>query len=468
MKKNAIPFLAAALAGSLATWLATGRPGPGGRPAEAGAPADPAAAPARTEAVAAPGQVMYNCAMHPSFIQDKPGQCPFCGMDLTPMAPDAAQPAAGTPGAEGGPARVRIDPVTVQNIGVRTAPVEKRALAGGIRASGKIALDEARQFDVNARVMGWAEKLHAATTGRAVRKGEPLLDLYSPELVSAQEEYLQALRYARTLGPAPESGSPGTPGHAAEAHRAASDLLESARRRLVYWGFPEAGIGRLEARGTSLRTIPIVAPAAGVILEKRVVQGQNVMPGMPLYRIADLSRVWVVASVYQGDLSRVKVGSPAEIALSHLPGRAFTGKVTFVSPVLDPGTRTAEVRVEAANTPALDLKPEMFATVTLRPAVSEPVVAVPEQSVIRSGRRNIAVVSTGDGYFEPREVVLGRAAEGWVEVLEGLHEGETLVVSSQFLIDSESNLKAAIRQMQKTDSATDAVPPAPDHGGHAP
>jgi Cu(I)/Ag(I) efflux system membrane fusion protein len=320
-----------------------------------------------------------------------------------------------------------------------------RDLADEVRASGRVAVDEARQYSVNARVAGWAESLRASATGQAVRKGETLLELYSPELVGAQEEYLQALRYAGAASGA-EGEGPGR--HAAEARRAARELLASARSRLLNWGFPEGRIAELERRGAAERTLPIPSPASGVVLEKQVLQGQSVSPGMTLYRIADLSRVWVVASIYQADLGQVKVGSPAEIALSYLPGRTFGGRVAFVSPVLDPETRTAEVRVEVANTASLDLKPEMFASVILAAESSGPVVAVPEQAVIRSGRRNLAIVSLGQGYFEPRELVLGRSAGGWAEVLEGLREGESLVVSSQFLIDSESNLKAAIQRMQ--------------------
>lgn len=405
-------------------------------------------------------KTLYNCAMHPSYIQDHPGKCPFCGMDLTSMAasseagPDTGQ----VPGAAAGGRGVRIDPAAVQNIGVRTEKVGRKELAGVVRASGRIAVDEARQFAVNARVAGWAEKLHASTTGVSVRKGGTLLDLYSPDLVAAQEEYVQASRYARNLAQAGTGGSPGAGGHAAEARRAAEELLESARRRLVNWEFPAARIQALEARGTPERNVPVTSPAQGVVLEKMVVQGQRVEPGMPLYRIADLSRVWVVASVFQGDLASVRKGSPAEVSLSYLPGQAFSGQVAFVSPVLDPATRTAEVRVEVENTSALDLKPEMFATVTFRSKSAGPVVAVPEQAIIRSGRRNLAIVALGGGYFEPREVVLGRVSEGSVEVLEGLAEGEDLVVSSQFLIDSESNLKAAIQQLQSRSAADTGAP----------
>lgn len=458
MSREAKIILLAAGAAVLAAgaWWLQGRRAAGPQAAGAGA--------AREAAIEAPAQVLYNCAMHPSYISDKPGKCPFCGMDLTPMAatpPAAAPSGAAAPGSAAGAGAVRIDPSVVQNIGVRTEPVGLRDLADEVRASGRVTVDETREYEVSARVSGWAERLHASSTGQAVRKGETLLDLYSPDLVSAQAEYLQALRYA---GAASGSEDEVAGRHAAEARRAAGDLLASARRRLINWGFPEGRIAALEQRGAAERTLPIVSPASGVVLEKQVLQGQSVSPGMPLYRIADLARVWVVASIYQADLGRVKVGSPAQITLSYLPGQAFSGKVAFVSPVLDPETRTAEVRVEVANTASLDLKPEMFASVTLSARASGPVVAVPEQAIIRSGRRNLAIVSLGQGFFEPRELVLGRSAGGWSEVLEGLREGESLVVSSQFLIDSESNLKAAIQRMQARGGGADAAGGNSGHG----
>jgi Cu(I)/Ag(I) efflux system membrane fusion protein len=421
--------------------------------------------PAANGRSAAARKVMYTCAMHPHYLADKPGNCPICGMSLVQVADHGSSEGSGGTGG-GGARRVRIDSVTLRNMGVRTEKVEKRALAAGIRTSGKIAVDESRQVSVNARAGGWVEVLRVSATGRSVRKGETLLELYSPDLVATQEEYRQALRYAEGSGAA---------GAGTEGSR---ELVESARRRLVNLAVPEERIRALERGGEVGRTIPVASPAAGVVLEKFVIEGQNIMPGTPLFRIADLSKVWVVANAYQGDLARVKVGAAAEIALSYLPGRTFQGRVAFVSPVLDPETRTAEVRIEVANTASLDLKPEMFATVTLRAAAGSAGVAVPEQALIRSGRRDIAIVAAGGGYFEPREVRLGSAAEGYVEVLEGLREGESLVVSSQFLIDSESNLKAAIEQLQVRDgergdgagndsgaAAPTAVPPMPRGSG---
>jgi multidrug efflux pump subunit AcrA (membrane-fusion protein) len=444
-------------------------------------------------------KTMYNCAMHPQYISDKPGNCPICGMKLTPMnksgaAPDAPVPSGSSaegkiayyrdpmhpwitsdkPGkspdcgmemvpvyaGEGNAAGVHIDPTTVQNMGVRTEAVQRRDLQTEIRTNGKVKVDESKLTLVNARVMGYAEKLNVNVTGQKVAKGQSLLEIYSPDLVSTQEEFLQALRYARGMEGAGGSEGPGS-----------RDLVESSRRRLLNWGISSGEIQALEKSGRARNTLAIASPASGVVLEKMVVQGQNIMPGMELYKIADLSRVWVVANVYQRDLAVAKVGGEAEVELSYLPGKPFKGKVTFISPVLDEQTKTAEVRIEVPNTPSLDFKPEMFATVRILSATHRNAVAVPDQSIIRSGRRTIAIVATGGGYFEPREVKLGAAANDYVEVLEGLHEGEKLVISSQFLIDSESNLKAAIQQLQAApmaDSAASMENGAPDMGGGTP
>lgn len=394
-------------------------------------------------------KTMYNCAMHPHYISDKPGTCPICGMKLTPMDRHSGadgKPANGGSGVPGdtGSLGVRIDPVTVQNMGVKTEPVRRMDVRTEVRTSGKIKVDESRLSIVNARVMGYAEKLNVNVTGQLVSKGQTLLELYSPDLVSTQEEFLQALRYRKSAGDRAETGS--------------GDLVESSRRRLLNWGISPAEIAALEKLGRARNTLAIASPATGVVLAKNVVAGQNVMPGMELYRIADLSRVWVVANIYQRDLAAAKVGADAEVELSYQPGKPFRGKVTFISPVLDEQTKTAEVRIEVPNTKGFDLKPEMFATVRILSPARRNVVAIPEQAVIRSGRRTLAIIAEGGGYFQPREITLGAAANEYVEVTEGIREGEILVVSSQFLIDSESNLKAAIRQLQ----AAPAPAPAPE------
>lgn len=368
----------------------------------------------------------YQDPMHPWFTSDKPGKAPDCGMDMVPVYEGEAD-------AKG----IRIDPVTVQNIGVKVEEVKVRKLNKIIRTVGKVQYDETKVYSINSKIMGWVEKLYVDYTGKPVRKGEPLLELYSPELVSTQEEYLQAIRYEKQLAQTSID----------EVRRGSENLVQSAKRRLLYWDIPESEIKALEERGTPKKTMTFYSPVDGYVMDKMVFKGQNVMAGMELYKIADLSTVWVIADIYQYELPWVKVGQKVDIELSYLPGKTFQGTVTYIYPMLNMETKTAKVRVEVRNTPGLEFKPEMFATVQILSPVAVNAVAVPDQAIIRSGERDIVVVALGGGYFDPREVKLGVTAEGYVQILDGVKEGESIVVSSQFLIDSESNLKAAINQM---------------------
>ncbi len=405
----------------------------------------------------------YKDPMHPWYTSDKPGKAPDCGMDLVPVY-------EGESDVQG----IKIDPVTVQNIGVKVEEVTRRKLTRVIRTVGKVQADETKLFSINTKIMGWVEKLYVDFTGKPVRRGEPLLELYSPELVSTQEEYLQALRYQKQLG---QSSSE-------EARRGGERLVESARRRLLNWDIPESEIQRLEQRGEPKKTMTFYSPVDGYVMDKMVYKGQSVMAGMELFRIADLSTVWVLADIYQYELPWVSMGDKVDIELSYLPGRKFEGRVTYLYPMLNMETKTARVRVEVRNTRSLEFKPEMFATVQIASPISVSAVAVPDQAIIRSGERDIAVIALGGGYFDPREVKLGVTADGYVQILDGIKEGEKIVVSSQFLIDSESNLKAAISQMAghvgmsaRHDSTggsggdmskpmEEAKPPAEEHKGH--
>lgn len=405
----------------------------------------------------------YKDPMHPWYTSDKPGKAPDCGMDLVPVY-------EGESDVQG----IKIDPVTVQNIGVKVEDVTKRKLTRVIRTVGKVQADETKIFSINTKIMGWVEKLYVDYTGKPVRRGEPLLELYSPELVSTQEEYLQALRYQKQLG---ESSSE-------EARRGGERLVESARRRLLNWDIPESELNKLEQRGEPKKTMTFYSPVDGYVMEKMVYKGQSVMAGMELFRVADLSTVWVLGDIYQYELPWVKMGDKVAIELSYLPGRKFQGRVTYLYPMLNMETKTARVRVEVRNTRSLEFKPEMFATVQIASPISVSAVAVPDQAIIRSGERDIAVIALGGGYFDPREVKLGVTAEGYVQILDGIKEGEKIVVSSQFLIDSESNLKAAISQMAGHGGMTarhdstggaggdtskptgEAKPPAEEHTGH--
>jgi membrane fusion protein, copper/silver efflux system len=369
----------------------------------------------------------YKDPMHPWFTSDKPGKAPDCGMDLVP----AYEGESDTKG-------IKIDPVTVQNIGVKTEVAENRKLTKTIRTTGKVDYDETKVYSVTTKIMGYVERLYVDYTGKTVRKGEVLMDLYSPELVTTQQEYLQAIRYQKEL----EKSS------IEEARKGAEELVQSAKRRLLYWDIPESEIKALEERGTPKKTMTIVSPVNGIVMDKMVLKGQNVMAGMTLYKIVDLSTVWILADVYQYELPWLKVGQAADIELSYLPGKTFSGTVSYIYPYLNMESKTVKVRIQMTNTPKIEFKPEMYATVKLSSPLAINAVTVSDQAIIRTGERNIIVVALGGGYFDPRDVTLGVTADGYTQILDGLHAGESIVTSSQFLIDSESNLKAAINLMK--------------------
>lgn len=333
------------------------------------------------------------------------------------------------------PGAVQIAPERRQLIGVKTGPVERRRLRKTVRANGRIDFDERRLATVSTKVGGWVEELYVDFTGAYVKKGQPLLAIYSPELVATQEEYLAARRAAGELqrSPYPEVASGG---------RA---LAEAARRRLALWDVSEGEIREIERSGAARRTLTLHSPYAGFVLERMVTRGMRIEPGMGLYRLADLSVVWVWADVYEADLPHIGRGTAATVRATALPGRETTARVVFISPTLDPQTRAARVRLELAN-PDGRFKPEMFAEVVFVVDLGER-LAVPESAVIDTGARRVAILDRGEGVFEPRAIETGLRAEGWVEVVRGLAPGERLVTSANFLIDSESRLKEAVGGM---------------------
>jgi len=333
------------------------------------------------------------------------------------------------------PGTVQISPERQQLIGVRLGTVEKRALQKVIRTVGRIDYDEKRIGIVSPKIGGWIEELFVDFTGRFVRKGEPLLTIYSPELVSTQEEYLLALKAKQDWSKSPFS----------EVGEGGNLLAESARRRLKLWDISDAQIKALEEGREPQKTLTLYSPFTGHVLEKMVNKGQFVDAGMALFKIADLSVVWLIADIYESELSAIRVGQPAAIQMSYYPGETFTGKAIYIFPYMDAQTRTAKVRYEFAN-PHGKLKPEMFANVEITVRLGDK-LAVPEGAVIDTGVRKVVVVDRGSGYFEPREVRLGSKAGDVFEVLDGLKAGERVVTSANFLIDSESKLKEAVGGM---------------------
>ena len=331
----------------------------------------------------------------------------------------------------------------VQKLGVRTEPVALREQIRTVRAVGQFQLDERRLATVTTKFDGYIERLYVNTTGQPVRRGQPLMEVYSPELVSAQEEYLIAWKGRQALSNGTEESQIGV-----------GQLADSALKRLRNWDVSDAQLQRLQHEGKATRTLTLYAPVGGVVLEKTALQGMRFMPGEPLYKIADLSAIWLMADVFEQDLSLVHIGQAASMTVDAYPGKVLKGKVTYIYPTVNPETRTARVRVEL-NNPGGMLKPDMFANVELMSGHGKVQgLAVPDSAVIDSGTRQVVLVQRGEGLFEPREVRLGMRSDGYSEVLQGLSEGENVVVRANFLIDAESNLKAALGNFGKASATT--------------
>ena len=340
--------------------------------------------------------------------------------------------------------QIKISTDKVQKLGVRTEAAQLRVLDRLVRASGRIEPDERRVYAISPKFEGYVERLHVNVTGQAVGKGQALFEVYSPELVSAQREYAIAVQ---GVGSLKDAGS--------QAQSGMSQLAEASLARLRNWDISEAQIKALTESGTTTRTLTFRSPVSGIVMEKKALQGMRFMPGEALYQIADLSSVWVIADVFEQDIGLVRNGSKATVNINAYPGKTFSGRVTYVYPTLSAETRTVPVRVELANPGGL-LKPGMFAQVELPVGAKGQVVTVPVSAVIDSGTRQIVLVEKAAGRFEPREVKLGARSDTYVEVLDGVDDGEPVVVAANFLIDAESNLKAALGGLGSTAPATAA------------
>ena len=360
--------------------------------------------------------------MHPNYRSDKPGTAPDCGMDLVPMY-------EGQGGIEDG--MIKVTAERQRALGVRTAQVEENTISRILRTSGQVVPDETRIGHVHVKTPGWIEAVYVDFVGQMVKKGQPLFTIYSPDLVATQEEYLIAKRGEQSLGASP---------YKEVAHNSES-LLNSARQRLKLWDLTDDQIQSLDRTGEVNRTITIFSPVAGFVTDRKAFPHMAVSGDSDIYTITDLSRVWVTADVYESELPYVKVGQPATIKLSYVPGKDFKGTVTYNYPTLDPQTHTAKLRIDVPNAGLL-LKPNMFADVELQILYGRHLV-VPEGAVLDSGRMQMVFVVHEDGRFEPREVNVGPTIEGQTIIEFGLEKGETIVSSGNFLLDSETRMKYA-------------------------
>lgn len=323
----------------------------------------------------------------------------------------------------------------IRTFGVTFATAEVRTLESEVRTAGTVVLDETRIAQVAPKIGGFIERLYVDFTGQPVRRGQPLMEIYSPELLAAQQELLLAARLEESMGQSPVPGVPAN----------TTDLVAAAKRRFALWDVSEAQVNEILRTGRTRRTLTVYAPVSGVVTEKKVVRGQSVMPGEHLYTIADLSRVWVEAELRAADVSSVRIGSDAGIEIAGLPGRPFKGRVEYVQPMVESEARTVRARIAVPNTSGI-LKPGMYATVRLSTS-SRTALTVPSSTVLRTGERALVFVDMGGGELMPHDVKLGSVSGDFTEVLTGLEPGQRVVTSAQFLLDSESNLGEVMKSM---------------------
>jgi RND family efflux transporter MFP subunit len=459
--------------------------------------------PADNAAMVAQGAAKYTCGMHPFIISDKPGKCPICGMTLTriedagaataakgerkilfyrnPMNPGVTSPVpakdqmgmeyvpvyedeAGSGGsAIAGYSTVKVGAESLRLAGVQTAPAVREKISRSVRAVGNVVPDERRIRRVQTKIEGWIEKLHISFTGQPVEKGQPLLDLYSPELVASQREYLLAIQMHNRMKENPYP----------EEREMAAELVQSSRRRLELFDVPQSFVAELERTGKTRRTVTLNAPVSGYVTAKDVFEGTRVMPGMELFTVTDLSRIWIEADLYEYEAQAVRLGQEAILAPAYDPRLRLKGRVAYVYPTLSPETRTLKVRFDFPN-PGLRLKPRMYADVFLELDTATGVV-IPDSALIETGLRQIVFVDLGGGSLEPREVKVGVRGDGKAQILSGVKEGERVAVRANFLLDSESRLKAALTGMTgggappaqpQRQAPSQGQPPSQEHAGH--
>ncbi len=402
------------------------------------------------------GETLYSCGMHPDIIEKEPGNCPICGMKLTPIkstqtksgakksgerkilywrAPMNPNEIYDAPGKskmgmdlvpvyedEGGASGVvTVDGSVLQSMNVKMDIVKGRKLSPVVYTNGYLDTDETKEFSVTTKVDGWIEKLYVNYTGQNVKKGQKLVDIYSPQLVAAQQELLTALSY--------DSSSP---------------VLENAKRKLELFDVSEKEIDDLIKTKKVKKYITLYAPYDGTVISKRVLQGDKIKAGAEIMKVANLNNLWLKADIYESDLDKIQIGNKAKIFFSYKPGKVYNGRISFIYPTVDPATRTVKVRIELTN-PNGELKPSMFANVEISGKEFDKLPVVPETAVIRSGKSSIVILSLGEGKFKPVEITLGHYSKGYYQVLNGIKENDVIVTSGQFMIDSESSLRAAVK-----------------------
>ncbi|HSB17228.1 MAG TPA: efflux RND transporter periplasmic adaptor subunit [Bryobacteraceae bacterium] len=417
----------------------------------------------------------YHCPMHPSYRSDKPGDCPICGMKLVPddepehpgHAPAQAsaerkilyyrdpknpdfksdkpglnpetgnelEPVYADEPASMPMGTIRVSPQKQQLIGVKYGEATSAAGLHTFRAVGKVAMDETRVAKVQTKIEGWIEKVYVDFTGKVVEKGEPLLTLYSPEMLASQQEYLLAIRSREVMQSSPLAGT----------QQQSESLLDASRKRLELWDLSDAQIEEITRTGKPLKNITLYSPISGYVMMRNAFPKQRITPETELYTVADLSKVWIMADVFENETPMIRVGMPVRVSLSYAGGRKLQGRVDYIQPQVDMTTRTLKVRIEAEN-PAMVLKPEMFVDVEFQVAMPAS-VTVPSEAVLNTGLRQTVFVDRGNGYLEPRQVETGERIGNRIEITKGLQAGERVVISGNFLIDSESQLKSAAAGM---------------------
>lgn len=363
----------------------------------------------------------YTCGMHPEIVQNEPGNCPICHMELVVRKANTGEDQISDKTKT-----ITIDPTVIQNMGVRVKHVQYRDISHNIRTIGKVELADDESFKINLRFSGWIEKIFVNKIGQKIEKGDKLFEIYSPELISAQEEFLLAVN------------------NYGKEH----DFTKASERRLLLWSIPQTHLEKIVMESNAQQNVLFESPFNGFVLHKSIQEGSKVKAGTDIYHIGNLDKIWILADIYEFDTPLIKIGQNTEIELTNQPDKLWKGKISYIYPTLNPKTRTQKIRIELKNT-ELNLKPGMFANVEIEVEEMKNVLTIPTEAIIHSGERQIVFVSKGNGKFEPREIQIGLSddSEYYTEIILGLEENEVVVVSGQFLLDSESQLQEAVQKL---------------------